>query len=94
MIDDGRLPESLRTFRQRYQVVYDIETLETSPTEIDASSPDAILNPVSIGCSTNVPGIDDKWFCVKSSQQGEIQTMVDEFMDYLQDVARAYQSCI
>ena len=94
MIDDGRLPESLRDFRQKYQVVYDIETLETSPKEIDASSPDAILNPVSIGCATNIPGIEDKWFCVKSSEPGEIQTMVDEFMTYLTDVAAAYQSCI
>ena len=94
MIDDGRLPESLRDFRQKYQVVYDIETLETSPKEIDASSPEAILNPVSIGCATNVPGMEDKWFCVKSSEPGEIQTMVDEFMTYLTDVAAAYQSCI
>ena len=38
MIDDGRLPESLRDFRQKYQAVYDIETLETSPKDIDASS--------------------------------------------------------
>ena len=29
MIDDERLPESLKNFRQKYQVVYDIETLET-----------------------------------------------------------------
>ena len=94
MIDDGRLPESLRDFRQKYQVVYDIETLEKRPSEIDASSPDAILNPVSIGCATNVPGVEDKWFCVKSSEPGEIQTMVDEFMDYLMDVSKAYQSFV
>ena len=94
MIDEGRLPESLRNFRQKYQVVYDIETLETSPSQIDASSPDAILNPVSIGCATNVPGAEDKWFCVKSSEPGEIQTMVDEFMNYLFEIRSAYQSCI
>ena len=94
MIDEGRLPERLRNFRQKYQAVYDIETLETSPSEIDASSPDAILSPVSIGCATNVPGAEDKWFCVKSSERGEIQTMVNEFMSYLTDIAQAYQSCI
>ena len=94
MIDDGRLPESLRDFRQKYQAVYDIETLETSPKDIDASSPDAILNPVSIGCATNVPGVDDKWFCVRSSEPGEIQIMVDEFMNHLVDVAKAYESCV
>ena len=94
MIDDGRLPESLRDFRQKYQVVYDIETLETSPKEIDASSPDAILNPVSIGCATNVPEVNDKWFCVRSSEPGEIQIMVDEFMAYLMNIAVAYQSCV
>ena len=94
MIDDGRLPESLRDFRQKHQVVYDIETLEKRPTEIDASSPDAILNPVSIGCATNVPGVEDQWFCVKSSEPGEIQTMVDEFMNYLMDVSKAYQSYV
>ena len=94
MIDEGRLPERLRNFRQKYQAVYDIETLETSPSEIDASSPDAILSPVSIGCATNDPGAEDKWFCVKSSEPGEIQTMVNEFMSYLTDIAQAYQSCI
>ena len=94
MIDEGRLPERLRNFRQKNQAVYDIETLETSPSEIDASSPDAILSPVSIGCATNVPGAEDKWFCVKSSEPGEIQTMVNEFMSYLTDIAQAYQSCI
>ena len=94
MIDDGRLPESLRDFRQKYQVVYDIETLEKRPSDIDASSPDAILNPVSIGCATNVPGVEDQWFCVKSSEPGEIQTMVDEFMNYLMDVSKAYQSFV
>ena len=94
MIDEGRLPESLRNFRQKYQVVYDIETLETSPSQIDASSPDAILNPVSIGCATNIPGADDEWFCVNSSEPGEIQTMVDKFMNYLFETRSAYQSCI
>ena len=94
MIDDGRLPERLRHSRQKYQAVYDIETLETSPLDIDASNPDAILSPVSIGCATNVPGAEDKWFCVKSSEPGEIQAMVNVFMDYLQHIAQAYQSCI
>ena len=94
MIADGRLPCSLATFRQSYQVVYDIETVERPPENMDASSPDAILSPVSIGCSSNIPGTDDQWFCVDSSQPGEIQKMVDRFMDYLMTLQRAYQACL
>ena len=94
MIQRGLLPESLRGFRHKYQAVYDIETLEHEPEEIDPGCPDAVLRPVSIGCSVNIPGVEDKWFCVNSSEPGEVQKMVNEFMDHLMFVAEEYQKMI
>ena len=94
MIADGRLPASLTDFRQQYQVVYDIETVERPPENLDASSPDAILNPISIGCASNIPGTEDQWFCVDSSDNGQIQIMVDRFMEYLMTLQSAYQAQI
>ena len=38
--------------------------------------------------------MEDKWFCVKSSERGEVQIMVNEFMDYLMVLAENYQKCI
>ena len=94
LIDRGILPESLRGFRQTYQAVYDIETLEHEPEEVDPTCPDAVLRPVSIGCSVNIPDIEDKWFCVESSEPGKVQKMVNEFMDHLAYLAEEYQKMI
>ena len=94
MIDQKRLPETLRDFRHKYQVVYDIETIEHQPEVIEPSSPDANLRPVSIGCSVNLPGIEDKWFCIRSSADGEVQKMVNEFMDHLMTLSRTYRDSI
>ena len=88
------LPESLRDYRQKYQAVYDIETLEQKLDMIESSSPDAVLKPASIGCSSNIPNTPDKWFCVKSSERGEVQTMINEFMDHLTALALEYKKCI
>ena len=94
LIDRGLLTETLRGFRQTYQAVYDIETLEEICEEIDPACPDAILRPVSIGCSANIPNVEDKWFCVNSSEPGEVQKMIAAFLDHLALLALEYQKTI
>ena len=94
LIGRGLLPESLRGFRQTYQAVYDIETLEDKSEEVDPACPDAVLRPVSIGCSVNLPDVEDKWFCVNSSEPGEVQKMISAFLDHLAFLAAEYQKTI
>ena len=74
--------------------MYDIETLEQEPEEVDQTSPDAVLRPISIGCSVNIPNVEDKWFCVESSEPGQVQKMVNDFMDHLRDLSGEYQKMI
>ena len=94
LIGRGLLPESLRGYRQTYQTVYDIETLEDKSEEVDPACPEAVLRPVSIGCSANLPDVEDKWFCVNSSETGEVQKMISAFLDHLAFLAVEYQKTI
>ena len=81
MVDDGLLSKDYLKYRQKYMAVFDIETAE-EPSEKESIK--AIQKVISIGCSTNIPGCEKKWFCRKSSSPEHGQEMIDNFMKYLE----------
>ena len=81
-IDAGLLPEKFKHYRQQYVICWDIETLETNE-QCDAPGQQAILKPLSIACSTNIPNQADQFWMRKSSAAKHGQELVDEFLDYL-----------
>ena len=101
LIDRGFLPESFRNFQQVYKATWDIETFERkherdneSECVETATVTDAILRPVSIGVSSNMPGFENRFFCRQSSSLEDGDEMVHEFMDYLFKMADKLQTLI
>ena len=69
------------------KAVFDIETIEhASERHNDQISSntieEAVLRPVSIGCSSNITN-DDKFFLRKSSDPDDAYDLVNQFLDYL-----------
>ena len=96
IVDKGLLPESFRNYRQTICAAWDIETLE-SPCLVDdemQTRTEAHLSLVSIGTATNLPGYDDEFFCKNSSDIGEGQRTVNNWLDYIFQLASAYQDFI
>ena len=97
LIDSGRLPSSLRQYRQHYLATFDIETLEEKHqrdcSEIGTVT-EAILKVVSIGVSSNIPGYGDKFFCRASSASKDGFDLVNNFLDHLFRMARSLQQHI
>ena len=79
-------------YRQDKVVVYDIETLEQKPSDptYPGLPPEALLNPVSIGAASNIPGFEEAWFCRSNSAGESAQTMVDAFMNFLIQIQIAF----
>ena len=101
LIERGFLPESFRNFQQVYKATWDIETFERkherdneSECVETATVTDAILRPVSIGVSSNMPGFENRFFCRQSSSLEDGDEMVHEFMDYLFKMAEKLQTLI
>ena len=97
------MPESFRTYKQVYKCTWDIETFERkherdnendSVELINSTVTNAILRPVSIGVSSNMPGFENRFFCRKSSSLEDGEEMVHEFMDYLFKMAENLQKLI
>ena len=68
---------------------FDIETIE-KPSEFA----EATLELLSIGCATNVSGLESKYFVRDSSSAIDGQAIVDQFMDYLFQLNNSYESCL
>ena len=92
-VDAGILPEAFKHYRQQYLVCWDIETLETNEN-CDEPGQQAILKPLSIATSTNIPDETDKFWVRKSSAPKDGQLLVDEFLDYLFQLENKYYETI
>jgi len=70
---------------------FDIETAE-EPSEKDNIK--AIQKVISIGCSTNIPGFKQKWFCRKTSSTEHGQEMIDNFLTHLETLLEELQQYV
>ena len=91
MIKSGDLLPEYQNFRQKYFAVFDIETAESLS---ENESILAVQKVISIGCATNIPGYGSKWFCRQSSSSKHGQDMVDDFMEYLEELQSGLQAFI
>ena len=82
IIEEKLLPESFRSYRQRFISVFDIETLEEEPTE-EKEGLIGIQKVVSVATATNVPGQKDQFFLRNSSLAKDGQELVNRFLDHL-----------
>ena len=96
LIDLGVLPESFKSYQQTYIGVFDIETLQTQVEneECNALVFEAVQYPVSIGFASNVPGVEEKFFCRASSDPEDGYEMVKSFIEYLEEAEKKFQETI
>ena len=92
-IDAGILPKEFKKYRQKNLVCWDIETLETDEN-CDEPGQQAILKPLSIASSTNIPDEPDQFWVRKSSAPKDGQQLVDNFLDYLFKLEHKYYETI
>ena len=92
------LPESFRSFIQKFKATWDIETLEENAhkenEENSATVTNAIHKVVSLGVSSNLPGFADRFFCRASSSQEDGESMIAEFLEYLFNMAEKLQDLL
>lgn len=89
----GYLPMSMKDFRQKYVMVFDIETLEDSKsceTSVMNTQIEARHNIVSMATGTNIPNISPKFFSRKSSDPACEHELIKEFVDELTLAYHAY----
>ena len=84
-IELGYLPETMKNFRQKYIVGFDIESFEqirneeiSTQTTINAS-----CQLVCFAISSNLPGYEDKFFRRSSSEPEAEQELIDNFVKEL-----------
>ena len=98
IIEAGYLPESYRTFIQKFKATWDIETLEESSyqenDENAATVTNAIHKVVSLGVSSNLPDFENRFFCRSSSVQEDGEVMIGEFMGHLFKMAEKLQELL
>ena len=82
LIELKYLPESMRFYRQKFIVTFDIESFEqrrdeeiSGQTTINAS-----CQLVCFAISSNLPGYEDKFFCRSSSAPEAEQDLIDDFV--------------
>ena len=92
-IDAGILPKEFKKYRQQKLLCWDIETLETNEN-CDEPGQQAILKPLSIATSTNIPDEPDQFWVRKSSAPKDGQQLVDDFLDYLFKLENKYYETI
>ena len=85
IIKRGYLPKEYESFQQEFFIVYDIETFQT---KIDAQGTsslvyEAVQYPVSIGCASNIPGFEERFFCRENSTPEAGYAMVREFLQFV-----------
>ena len=92
------MPDSFRSFIQKFKATWDIETLEEKVyKENDDNATtvtDAIHKIVSLGVSSNLPGFENRFFCRSSSAQEDGETMIAEFLVYLFKMAEKLQDLL
>ena len=99
LIDEGYLPESFRSFIQKFKATWDIETLEDQSSfkendENAATITNAIHKVVSLGVSSNIPGFENRFFCRSTSAQEDGQQMIAQFLEHLFQMAEKLQELL
>ena len=98
IIKKGYLPESFRSFLQKYKATWDIETLEEKiyqeSDENMSTVTNAIHKIVSLGVSSNLPGFENRFFCRSSSAQKDGEAMMAKFLEYLFKMAEKLQELL
>ena len=98
LVQRGYLPRSFLNYRQNLHCTFDIETLEKRNERqnddlVIGTFEEAVLRPVSIGCSNNING-EDEIFLRQSSHPDDAETMVHEFLDYLFGLVDEYHRAL
>ena len=80
------------------KAVFDIETLEVknqrqNEDAVMTTFEEAVLRPVSIGCSNSVDN-EDRFFVRQSSHPDDAAAMVHSFLDYLFDLLDKYLNAL
>ena len=94
----GYLPATFSNYRQKLHAAFDIETLEKRNERqnedlVIGTFEEAVLRPVSIGCSNNING-DDKFFLRQSSDPDDAPSLTHEFLDYLFELVDEYHQAL
>ena len=94
----GYLPSTFSNYRQNLHAAFDIETLEKRNERhnddlVIGTFEEAVLRPVSIGCSNNING-DDKFFLRQSSHSDDAPALTHEFLDYLFELVGEYHDAL
>ena len=98
IIEKGFLPESFRSFLQKFKATWDIETLEEKVYQENdenmATITNAIHKIVSLGVSSNIPGFENRFFCRSSSAQKDGEAMMAKFLEHLFKMAEKLQELL
>ena len=90
----GIIPPRYEKYRQNFMCVFDIECLE-SEYEGKREGMDANIimeqKLVSLAVGSNIPGTTPAFFCRKSSHPEAQQTVIDSFVEYIEDVYEKLQ---
>ena len=94
----GYLPATFSNYRQNLHAAFDIETLEKRNERqnddlVLGTFEEAVLRPVSIGCSNNING-EDKFFLRQSSHPNDAPSLTHEFLDYLFQLVGEYHEAL
>lgn len=85
----GFIPEQYINYRQEYICVFDIECLETEYTGKKEGMDmyiDKAQKIVSLAVGSNIPGGGDKFFYRKTSQPEAEEELIEEFVEYLEEI--------
>ena len=98
LVKRGYLPATFSNYRQKLHAAFDIETLEKRNERqnedlVIGTFEEAVLRPVSIGCSNNING-DDKFFLRRSSDPDDAPSLTHEFLDYLFELVDEYHQAL
>ena len=98
LVKRGYLPETFSNYRQKLHAAFDIETLEKRNERqnddlVLGTFEEAVLRPVSIGCSNNING-EDKFFLRQSSHPDDAPSLTHEFLDYLFELVGEYHEAL
>lgn len=89
----GFIPQKFKNFRQKYICTFDIECLESTydgkKEGMDANIEKA-QKIVSLAVGSNIPNTQPKFFCRKSSKPEEEEELIEQFIEYLEELREQY----
>jgi len=93
----GFIPKEFQKFNQKYIVTMDIECLETEyDGKKEGMDRDILMAQkiVSLAVGSNIPGTQPKFFCRLSSAAEAEEELIQEFVDYLEEIKVQYMKMI